>query len=470
MKMIMKFWKEKVKKKKTAKAAVWFCVIFFLCGLISRGIYGAALPRVETETASYLNLTHQVKAEGKLTAERENAVYGTEGLRVDRIFVEEGEAVEQGQALLQYDLKDLREIIEEKELELQKLQIQIDTYNYNQGLSDAARDKAKTRAGEDYQTTQSDNRSQAGSAQDDLNRARHALDSFPTKEAYLAAQGAVEGTVSGNSLAEEWQQKREALEQAVRERQKAADDTARSNEESLRQAKRALEDAVEKEAKDSSLELMRLEKEVLEKEITFYKTLEGESGFVTSEYQGVVTEILIGESGRVPDGALFRIADQENGYEFQAQISKDDRKYVTVGDEASIKIGSGKEAASGQIMSLEEDPQGENYTLLVKVDQSVGNLGDTGTVTVNKQGDTRSLCVPLSALHQENGMKYVLVYEERQTILGSELTAVKRIVEVTDSNTNYAALAEGSLSDSEPVIVNSSKPVEEGDEIRLQNL
>lgn len=470
MKMIMKFWKEKVKKKKTAKTAIWFCVIFFLCSLISRGIYGAALPRVETETASYMNLTHQVKAEGKLMAERENAVYGTEGLRVDRIFVEEGEAVELGQAILQYDLEDLREIIEEKELELQKLQIQIDTWNYNQGLSDAAKDKEKTRAGEDYQTTLTGNQSQAGSVQEDLNRARQALENFPTKEAYLAAQGAVEGTVSGNSLAEEWQQQKEALEQAVREKQMAADDTARSNEESLRQAKRALEDAMEKEAKDSSLELMKLEKEVLEKEIALYKTLEGESGFVTSEYQGVVTEILIGESDRVFDGALLRIADQENGYEFQAQISKDDRKYITVGDEASIKIGSGKEAVSGQIVSLEEDPQGENYTLLIKVEPNAGNLGDTGTVTVNKQGDLRSLCVPLSALHQENGMKYVLVYEERQTILGSELTAVKRIVEVTDSNTNYAALAEGSLSDSEPVIVNSTKPVEEGDEIRLQDL
>lgn len=470
MKMIMKFWKEKVEKKKAAKAAVWFCVIFFLCSMISRGIYGAALPKVTTQTASYLNLTHQIKAEGKLTAERENAVYGTQGLRVDQIFVEEGEAVEPGQALWQYDLKDLRKIIEEKELELQKLQIQIDTWNYNQGLSEEQKDKAKARAGEDYQSTQSRNQSQAGSVQDDLNRARHALDSFPTKEAYLAAQGAVEGTLSGNSLAEEWQEQREALEYAVREGEKAVNDTARSNEEALRQAKRALEDASQKEAKDSSPELLKLEKEVLEKEIALYETLEGESGFFTSEYQGVVTEILMEESGRVPDGAVLRIADKENGYEFRAQITKDDRKYITVGDEASIIVGPEKEMVSGQITSLEEEAQGENYTMIVKVDQSAGNLGDMGTVTINKQGESRSLCVPLSALHQDNGVKYVLVYEERQTILGSEITAVKKIVEVTDTNTNYAALAEGSLSDSEPIIVDSTKPVEEGDEIRLQDL
>lgn len=470
MKTIVKFWKEKVEKKKAAKAAIGFCVIFFLGSLISRGIYGAALPRVETETPSYLNLTHQVKAEGKLSANRENPVYGMEGLRVDRIFVEEGEWVERGQTLLQYDLKDLSKIIEEKELELLKLQIQLDTLNDNQRLADGIREKEKARAAEDYNITRSENQSQAGTAQDDLNRATQALNSFPDKAAYLAQHGAVEGTLSGNELAASWQQQKDALEQAVRESQKAADETARANEASLRQAKRALEDAMEKGTKDSSAALLELEMEVIEKELAFYEQIVKEGGVLNSEYEGAVTQILTEESGRVPDGALFRIADLENGYEFRAQISKEDRKYVTVGDEADIRIGSGRETVSGQVLSIEEESQGEIYTMMIKVDQSAGNLGDTGTVTINKQGEARSLCVPLSALHQEEGAKYVLVYEERQTILGSEMVAVKRLVEVTDSNANYAALADGCLSDSEPVIVSASKPVEEGDEIRLLNL
>ena len=138
MKMEFKnLWKsamEKWNKKKAAKAAVWFCLLFLLCSMISRGIYTAALPQVKTELPSYINLTHQVKAEGKLIADRENAVYGQEGLRVERIFVEEGERVEQGQNLLQYDLEDLKDIIEKKEIELQKLEIQIDTLRYNQGV------------------------------------------------------------------------------------------------------------------------------------------------------------------------------------------------------------------------------------------------------------------------------------------------------------------------------------------------
>ena len=101
------------------------------------------------------------------------------------------------------------------------------------------------------------------------------------------------------------------------------------------------------------------------------------------------------------------------------------------------------------------------------MDESAGNLGDTGTVTISKQEGERSVCVPLAALHQGQGVKYVLVYEERQTVLGSELVAVKRVVNITDSNENYASIADGYLSESEPVIVSATKPVEEGDTIRL---
>ena len=104
---------------------------------------------------------------------------------------------------------------------------------------------------------------------------------------------------------------------------------------------------------------------------------------------------------------------------------------------------------------------------MVKVDESAVNLGDTGTVIIIKQEGERSICVPLSALHQRQDVKYVLVYEERQTILGSELVAVERIVDVTDSNGRFASVAGGFLSESEPVIVSATKPVEEGDTIRL---
>ena len=458
---------EKINKKKAAKAALWFCVFFLLCSMISRGIYAAALPRVKTELPAYINLTHQVKAEGKLVADKENAVYGLDGLRVERIFVEEGEKVEQGQDLLQYDLEDLKEIIEKKEIELKKLEIQIDTLRYNQGVEKETKDRQAARAKEDYAKTQSNAQTEGAWAQNDLNKARQELADFPSKEAYIEAHGGVPGTVSANELEEQWQQQKNALEQAVESSRRAADGTLRQNEDALNAAKRSLEDAAARQLKDSSPELLELEKEVMEKEIALYKSVEEAGGILTSGYQGAVTKIVIEESGRVSDGALLFVADSSEGWKFQARIGKEDRKYVTVGDQADLSIGTDKERVSGKILSLEEDSEGETYTLLVKVDESAGNLGDTGTVTISKQEGERSVCVPLAALHQRESVKYVLVYEERQTILGSELVAVERIVDVTDSNEHYASIADGFLSESGPVIISATKPVEEGDTIRL---
>lgn len=467
--MIFRFWQEKVKRKTMVKAAVCFFTGIFVCGMISRGIYGATLPRVKTEKVSFYNLTHRVLAEGKLEAKRENAVYGTEGLRVDQILVEEGERVETGQTLLQYDQKDLEKIIEKRETELQKLQIQIDTLVYNQDLASAEGNKAKERAAEDYQSTQSGNQERAAAVQEALNRARQELESFPMKEDYIAAHHGA-GGVSANSLEEEWQQKKNALEQTVRDKQTVAEDTKRQNEEAIRQAQRALEDAAKPSARDSMPKLLQLEEKELEKEIDIYRALEKEGGLLKSDFEGTVTEILIEESLRVPDGALFRIADGRDGYIFRAEISKEDRKHVTVGDEVSLQMGFGKDEIGGEIVSLKEDVESETCMLTVRVNQNTGNPGDRGTVFINQRAEKRSMCIPLSALHQENGVKYVLVCEERQTILGSELTAVKRVVEVTDSNESYASIEEGSLSDQDQIIVDSTKVVEEGDRIRLLDL
>lgn len=86
---------------------------------------------------------------------------------------------------------------------------------------------------------------------------------------------------------------------------------------------------------------------------------------------------------------------------------------------------------------------------------------------VVRQETDRCLTVPLTALRQENGNKFVLVIEERQTILGTEWIAVRRNVQVRSQNAAYAALESGSLSEEDQVITSTTRPVEEGDVIRL---
>ncbi|MCH5281351.1 MAG: hypothetical protein J1E61_07760 [Lachnospiraceae bacterium] len=467
------------KNKKAKKAAVILCVLLLAGSLISRGIYTAVLPRVGTERPVYRNLEHQVFGEGRLVANKEVSVYGEDGLRVAYILVKEGQEVEPGTPLLQYDLEDLGELIEEVRLEEERLNIQIETLEYNQGLSQKERDKGRARAAEDYQNTQQENASDAARAQETIAKAQNELDSYPTWETYLADYlKAHQKTVSGNTLSEidrallektareEWEQGRQILIDQVLAKQEAADNISGQNGESLKQAKRALEDALANSPKDSSLSLLRLEREVVSKELALYEQIAKEEGIVRAELAGTVTTILIEESGRVADRPLMKIGDRAAGFYFESVIGREERKQVSVGDEAQLTIGADKKRITGEIISIEENGQ-EGYLLTISPTEDVGSLGEEGEMKVVRQEADRCLTVPLTALRQENGNKFVLVIEERQTILGTEWIAVKRNVQVRSQNSTYAALESGSLSEEDQVITDATKPMGEGDVIRL---
>ena len=60
----------------------------------------------------------------------------------------------------------------------------------------------------------------------------------------------------------------------------------------------------------------------------------------------------------------------------------------------------------------------------------------------------------------------MLLVEEQETVLGTELIARKRKVKVLDQDEEYAALEDGTLTDMEQFIVDSDKEVKDGARIR----
>lgn len=76
-------------------------------------------------------------------------------------------------------------------------------------------------------------------------------------------------------------------------------------------------------------------------------------------------------------------------------------------------------------------------------------------------------CVPESAVYRDGAMTYVFVVDERSGFLGMELCARRVNVGVTDSGSDYVALREGALADSQRVIVEASRMVSDGDAVRV---
>ena len=99
------------KKKKILYAGCVFFVIMFLCTLLSKGIYGASLPQVETEKPEKRALGHMVEAEGMVTANREVAVDTVSGLKVNKIYVNLRVSVSGKSIFIDVDQEDLKDEI-----------------------------------------------------------------------------------------------------------------------------------------------------------------------------------------------------------------------------------------------------------------------------------------------------------------------------------------------------------------------
>ncbi len=117
--------------EKWIKIFLAFLAFVWLCTIISKSIYVSGLPRVRTDTASKKYVEHVVRTDGIVTAGGEIAVNTQAGLRVDKIFVQQGDEVQAGDVLFTIDTADLAELVSAKETELSKLECNLSDWQVN---------------------------------------------------------------------------------------------------------------------------------------------------------------------------------------------------------------------------------------------------------------------------------------------------------------------------------------------------
>lgn len=95
-----------------------------------------------------------MEADGIVTTGGEIAVNTQSGLRVDRIYVMQGDPVKAGDVLFTIDLKDIADIISTKEMELAKLQHSLSDIQVNAVIDAQKKEVAILWAQEDYETAE----------------------------------------------------------------------------------------------------------------------------------------------------------------------------------------------------------------------------------------------------------------------------------------------------------------------------
>lgn len=512
-------------RKKVFHIFCGFLVVMLTFTILSRAVNGAAMAKVETTTISSGTITHKVTGSGKVEAGKEIAVFTESGQRIQEVCVQEGQAVEAGEVLFQLDMEELEEQLLTAQQELEKTKLQNQDAESEKNAEQQNRITAKNRAEEDYNEAVSQGNAAVEEARAKWEAAEQSLNDFlannnPKTERNLQNPGAETGNTSGtgsetaaneeegstasgengavnggegttahgeNGAANggeetaapidnsttgnsttDYEMQKNTLEQAVNEAKAAYDAAVSNRNETIKNAVRALEDASAKAATDSTLQLNEITIQQQELALQKLQALKEAEGKVTAPVNGVVTKIAVTTGEFTTEGTAMMVADTSQGSRLVVSVDKTNEKYIAPG--AAVKITSS---------SLKEDKNdyavtsvavnGEDKNLLdvtIDLPEGVLTVGALADIEVTQKSKNYSTVIPIEALHEEQGRYYVLIAEEQQGVLGTELVVKRLEVELLEKNDTKAALADGILTDQQEIISSSNKMIDEGSRVR----
>ena len=251
----------------------------------------------------------------------------------------------------------------------------------------------------------------------------------------------------------------------------AYEDAVLAANEAAVTAGRAVAAAGISDASDSTLAVGEITVEQMELQLEKLERLLEADGRICAPSDGLITEIAVNIGERTADTPAVRMADLTKGYRFTAELTKEQETYIGAGDEVTLTDSRRNQLEQLTVESVAADGENEGvYEISVPLPDDTLELGAAAVLDYSSPSQTYAMCVPHAALHlDERNQPYVLTYDEQDSVLGKELRARKVSVNILDQNESYAALADGSISSQDEVIVSADKAVDDGSRIRLES-
>lgn len=455
--------KTKINNTFWIKGLLWFLVISFLFTILSRVADSFTIAKVTVCSPTSRKIQHSLNAEGRIEKNREISVITQADILVKTILVNEGQQVAKGDVLAVLDTDHLEECIAEIRDERQSLELQNQTANSNQNQERKKQQQTLQRAKADYEWLQKQNRKEIKQAkatlkklQKKLQKTKTSLQNKKTKTPDSSqADKNAEQTDPIASLQESIANQKTQLEELQK--------TARTEEQT---AKRSLEDAKISPADDHTIEINNISIRKLDKQIEELITIQKQKGEILAPADGVITAILVNTGQKTSDTGMFTITDEEAGLKFVSQISSKDAELVSVGNTITLK--NAMQETEVPITSLELDENQESMILTALLPADTFSLGNTVSAYVMQESENYHYTVPLSAIYDDDGKKYVLCLEQKDTVLGEQEVARKIEVQVVEHNDLYAALESETIQEDSQIITDTDRLVKAGDRIRLK--
>ena len=221
---------------------------------------------------------------------------------------------------------------------------------------------------------------------------------------------------------------------------------------------------------NAELDLSKTSKDIADKRAEIAKLKEESMGAaITAPVAGTVTSLTYkaGETTK-PEEAAAVIQVEGKGHTMTISVTNEQARKVQVGDTAELQNAWYYDDAQVILAAIKPDPDkpGQNKLLEFNVTGASIQAGQALNVSVGQRSTDYELVVPNSAVREDNNGKFILIVESKSSPLGNRYIATRVDVEVLASDDNNTAISAG-LYGYEYVITTSTKPVEAGAQVRL---
>lgn len=484
-----------VRKKIIKRIAIIFVVALIILTFFSNTIMNYSLPEVATVTVFSGTVSQKVRCQGQLEVSKDAELTVTGDRVVKEVKVESGDRVKKGDVIMTFDETENTELAEAEsqletlELDYQKSQIKEEKdyseqekaiVDARQALADAQAALAQAQVDlgglDQLRASVAETSGTLEKKQGEVTVLETKVETYPEEEKtgkkyekLVNKLAAAKAEVTGLETSLEAQKAEvtrleeisiEELQNTVNEKQTEVD-TAENNltKEKKTAAVQAQTDAIDNQKSLKDIEEQKKKVEKLKK-ISDYKELKATG-------DGVITDIHAKEGEKVTAGNPIAVIQLDgSGYEVSCSVKKQEAEMLKVGNEADIE-NIWSDDVKAEIKSIKADPEDPNRQSIVKfkVEGDV-QAGETLMFAVGEKNVKSDTVVPNSAVKEDSDGKFIWNIKVKATPLGNRYIAKKVKVDVSASDTSNSAI-EGEVSGYENVVTNSSKPLDDGQQVRL---
>lgn len=152
-------------------------------------------------------------------------------------------------------------------------------------------------------------------------------------------------------------------------------------------------------------------------------------------------------------------------YLFACELPAAQASDCQTGLSAVIKQGDQTETAA--ITAISENAENDTVDITIQLTATDWKVGPADAEIVLSEQDY-DLCLPNTAIHQDNQGDFVFAVEEKNTVLGTQNVLVRIPVTVLEVGQSQTSI-EGAISPEDSIVVQSTRSLEAGSKVRVKN-